>query len=158
LVHKSTAVSFSALGVLCLGSFFAAAAQPQVPPAVTTRQAGKLELQNPVEREIGPGQVDVFTVDAAGGQFLRIVAEQKGVDVVVRIVAPDGKVLVIADRSNYSFGPESASAIAPLPGSIQIQVEKHPLIAETGRYAVELTDLRDPTVRTPGAALLPAEG
>src|ERR1035437_540886 len=146
LVHKAAPVAICALGVLWLGSFFAAAPQPQGGPPPTTRQAGKLELHHPVERDMGPGKADLFTVDAAAGQFLRVVADQKGVDVLLRIVDPEGKVLVTADRPG-AFGPESASAIVPRSGSLQVKVEMAPNTFGAGQYTIDLTDLRDPTER-----------
>jgi hypothetical protein len=144
-VHKTALAAIRALGILWLASLFIAAQQPQGAPPTTTRQAGKLELHHPVERDLGPGQADLFTVDAAAGQFLRVVADQKGVDVLVRIVDTEGKVLVTADRPSGAFGPESASVIAPRTGPLRINVEKAPATSETGHYAIELTDLRDPT-------------
>src|SRR5579872_5443758 len=77
------------------------------PPGI----AGKLDLHSPVEREMKPGVTDLFSIEPSAGQFIRIVAEQIGVDVVVSITGPDGKVLVRADRPNGAFGPEAASAI-----------------------------------------------
>ena len=145
LVHKTAPAAILALDIFWLLSLFAAAPQPQGAPPTTTRQAGNLELHHPVERDLGPGQADLFTVDAAAGQFLRVVADQKGVDVLLRIVDPEGKVLVTADRPSGTFGPESASAVAPRSGPLQIKVEKAPGTSETGQYAIELTDLRDPT-------------
>src|SRR5580700_9589200 len=78
----------------------------------TARAPEKLELHRAIERELGPGLTDAFTVDMAAGQFAHVVAEQKGVNVVVTVVGPDGKVLVTADSPNYELGPEPASWIA----------------------------------------------
>ena len=112
--------------------------------AATVRAAGKLELHRAIERELGPGQTDVFTVDVAAGQFAHVVAEQKGVDVVVIVAGPDGKVLVTADSPNRTLGPEPASWIARAPGTFEVRVSKSGRSSETGRYQVELTDLREP--------------
>jgi len=66
---------------------FVPRAQPQTPPA-DVRPQGTLTLRQPVERELGPGQADLFTVEVTSGQFLHVVAQQQGVDVAV----------VLADR------------------------------------------------------------
>ena len=145
LVHKTAPSALRALGALWLASFLAAAPQPQAAPPTTIRQAGKLELHHPVGRDLGPGQADLFTVDATAGQFLRVVADQKGVNVLLRIVDPEGKVLVTANRPNNGFGPQAMSAIVPRSGSLQIKVEIAPDTHLEGQYAIELTDLRDPT-------------
>jgi len=114
-------------------------------PHAVVRQAGKLVLHQPVERELGPGQTDLFTVEVASGLFLHVEAEKKGVDVVVALADPGGKVLVTADSPNGAFGPAPVSLIADHGGEYQIRVAKSPRSAETGRYRIELTDLHPPT-------------
>jgi CHAT domain-containing protein/Tfp pilus assembly protein PilF len=127
-----------------------AAHAAMVPPGAATvpagrgRAAGKLALHQPIERELGPGQFDVFTVDVAAGQFLHVVAEKKGVDVVVVLADPQGKPAVTADIGR-AFGREPASLIADGSGEYQVLVEKSPRSSETGRYRIELTDLHSPT-------------
>jgi CHAT domain-containing protein/tetratricopeptide (TPR) repeat protein len=113
--------------------------------AAAVRQAGKLALHQPVERELGPGQTDVFTAEAAAGLFLHVVVEKKGADVVLVLADPQGRPLVSADSPNGTFGPVTASLIADRGGTYQIQMVKSPRSSETGRYRIELTDLHTPT-------------
>jgi WD40 repeat protein/Tfp pilus assembly protein PilF len=145
LIRKTGPVAIRTLSVFWLGSFFAAAPQPQSALPTTIRQAGKLELHQPVERNMGPGQVDLFTLNAGTGQFLRVVADQKGVNIWLHIIDPEGNTLVTADRPGVSGGPQSASAIIPRSGLFQIKVEMAPDAFGAGQYAIEMTDLRDPT-------------
>jgi len=109
-------------------------------PPAAVRQAGKLALHQPVERELGPGQTDVFTVDIAAGQFVHVVVEKKGVDAVLVLADEQGKPLVTADSPNGAFGLEPASLIPERGGEYQIQVAKAPRSSENGRYrnAIEL--------------------
>lgn len=110
------------------------------------RQAGALELNRSIERDIGPGQNDAFTVDAAAGQFLHIVVQKQGVNVLATIADPEGRTLMTADDPPYrAFGSEPVSAIANVPGTYQIRVSKSPRTSESGRYRIELTALRNPT-------------
>ena len=46
-------------------------------------QYGRLELRQPVEHEIAGGQTDKFTVEMQSCQFLHVVAEQKGIDILL---------------------------------------------------------------------------
>jgi CHAT domain-containing protein len=117
----------------------------QSPPIA--REAGKLQLHQPVERELGPGQTDVFSVDIAAGQFLHVVVQKKGVDAVLSIVDPSGKPLVTADSPNSTLGPQPASAIAEAPGIYSVKVAKSGRTKETGKYVIELTDLGEPSER-----------
>src|ERR1035441_9882321 len=130
-----------AAGVVLIPSAWAQAPPGGAAPPAVARQAGRLALHQPVERELGPGQTDVFTVDVAAGLFLHVEAEKKGVDVVLVLADPAGKPLVTADSPNGAFGPEPASLIADQGGEYQIRVPRSPRSAETGRYRIELTDL-----------------
>ncbi len=143
-VQKTAPVVIRGLALL-LVAILAAAQQPQTAPTATIRQAGELDLHRPVERDLGPGQADLFTVEAAAGQFLHVVADQKGLDVLLRIVDPEGKVLVTADRPSGAFGREAISAITQQSALLQIKVEMSPGTSEAGQYTIELTDMRDPT-------------
>jgi CHAT domain-containing protein/Tfp pilus assembly protein PilF len=119
--------------------------QAQAPPPVV-REAGKLVLNQPVERELGPGQTDAFTVEASPGQFLHVVVEKAGIDVVVVLADPEGRPLVTADGPPYrAFGPQTASVVTESGGAYQIRVAKSPRTSETGHYRIELTDLHTPT-------------
>lgn len=91
------------------------------PPSVA-RQAGKLVLHRPVERELGAGQTDVFTLSVSAGLFLHVETEKKGVDVEVVLADPEGKPLITADSPNGAFGPVPASLIADRAGEYQIRV------------------------------------
>jgi len=122
----------------------------QAPPAgaespAVVRQAGKMALYRPVERELGPGQTDVFTVDVAAGQFLHVVVEKQGANAVLVLADPDGKALVTADSPNGAFGPKPASLIAERGSAYQIRVAKSPRSPETGRYRIELIGVHLPT-------------
>jgi hypothetical protein len=86
------------------------------------RQAGKLVLHRPVERELGAGQTDVFTLSVSAGLFLHVETEKKGVDVEVVLADPEGKPLITADSPNGAFGPVPASLIADRAGEYQIRV------------------------------------
>ena len=124
-----------AAGAALISSTWAQTPQGGAAPLAVARQAGKLALHQPVERELRPGQTDVFTVEVAAGLFLHVVAEKKGVDVVLVLAGPQGKPLVTADSPN-AFGPEPASLIANGGGEYQIRVAKSPRDSETGRYRI----------------------
>ena len=122
-----------------------AASQDRQGEAINVRQAGTLQLNVPIEREIGPGQTDSFTVAASARQLLHVVVQKEGVNTVVAILSPDGRILMTGDDPPYrAFGTEPVSAIAVSGGEYQIRVSKSPRTAETGRYRIELTALRIP--------------
>src|SRR5262249_27024756 len=46
------------------------------------------------DRELKAGDAHSYKLNLASGQFLHVVVEQKGIDVVVRLFLPDGKKLI----------------------------------------------------------------
>jgi hypothetical protein len=65
---------------------------------------------------------------------LHIVVEQKGINVVVALFAPDG-----------SAGPEPISIIAEAAGSYKLEVSSLEAKAEAGHYQVKIAELRSAT-------------
>jgi len=108
------------------------------------RECGSLMLHVPVEQEISGGQTNEYTVEVQAGQFLHVVAVQKGVDVVLSIEDPAGNSAVRSDTPNGSFGAEPASIIAKVDGPYHVKVSVLSPSASPGKYSVEVTDLRAP--------------
>ena len=111
------------------------------------RAVEKLEPHRVIERELGPRQTDEYTVDVKAGQFVRLVAWQMGVDVSVTVLDPLAKTVLEADRLNGAFGPEAASFIGEISGEHRVRVSSGS--TSTGRYRMELMELREPTEADP---------
>jgi len=72
------------------------------------------------ERELAGGQTHVYRVEANAGDFLQIRVEQKGVDVLLKLLSPggtDAKSLAEMDSPNGKNGPETLSFVATVSGS-----------------------------------------
>src|SRR5881397_2048955 len=54
-----------------------------------------------LEQGIRGGETQVYTVELQAGQFLRVTVEEKGVDVEVRLVDPQGRLVVGADSPSF---------------------------------------------------------
>src|SRR5947208_13560577 len=65
-----------------------------------------LELRKPIEREITTGDVHSYSVSVTAAQVLDVVVEQRGIDVVVDVRAPDGRKIMEVDSPNGTEGPE----------------------------------------------------
>jgi CHAT domain-containing protein/Tfp pilus assembly protein PilF len=103
-----------------------------------------LELGKPIERELKGGEVHAYTFKPEAGQFVSIVVEQRGIDVVVVVLAPDGKHLAEVDSPNGSNGPEPLSFVANGSGNYRIEVRPLEKTA-TGRYAIRIEAIRAAT-------------
>ncbi|MCA1630211.1 MAG: hypothetical protein LC774_07735, partial [Acidobacteria bacterium] len=81
-----------------------------------------LEVGKPVERELAGGGAHAYAVTVEAGQFLHIIVEQRGVDVVVALFAPDGKRLQEVDSPNGTQGAEPLKWVAKDSGVFRLEV------------------------------------
>ena len=58
-----------------------------------------------VERTLAPGQSQSFTINLEQDQFLQLVVDQHGIDVVIKAFSPEGKGLGEFDSPNGTEGP-----------------------------------------------------
>ena len=105
------------------------------------RAAGKLKLHRVIGRKPAKGQIDEYRLEVAAGQFVRLVARQMGVDVILQVLNPLGKPLLVMDRTNGKFGPEAVSFIGDRDGEYRVRVQN---VSGTGRYRMELLEQRAP--------------
>ena len=123
--------------VLLLGS--AAATVPAQtaagsPLSQQTTESTPLELGKPVERELAGDAAHSYRITLAANQFLHVVVEQKGIDVVVALFAPDGKKVAEVDSPNGSQGPEPILVMAEVTGTYRLEVRSFDAKAGAGRY------------------------
>src|SRR5277367_5086827 len=88
------------------------------------------------------GDKHAYRVALQAGDFLHVVADQRGIDVVLAISGPDGKDVGAMDSLNGSFGPENVSIIAPVAGMYRIEVRSFDASAVAGEFGIRITELR----------------
>jgi hypothetical protein len=117
-------------------------------PGETARaQSDSLQPGIPIERKIAQGQAHSFSVALEQDQFLQLVVDQHGIDLVVRVFSPTGKRLGEFDSPNGDEGPEDVSLVAATAGVYRIEVtplgqfENIP----AGRYDIKIVELRRAT-------------
>lgn len=106
-----------------------------------------LELGKPIEREIAGGQSHLYQVSLAEGQYLSIVVDQRGVDLVATLAGPDGKKLIEVDSPNGTQGPEPLKWIVKAAGIYRMEVRSLEKDAKPGRYEAKIVELRAATDR-----------
>jgi hypothetical protein len=112
-------------------------------PTANAQSRTTLQVGTPVERTLGPGQSQEFTITLEENNFVQLVVEQRGIDVVVRVMSPDAKVLGEFDSPNGDDGPEHVSFVGRTAGGYRINVS--PLSAgdpSTGRFEIKVLELR----------------
>ncbi len=112
--------------------------QPQTAPAATV-----LELGKPIERELAGGQSHSYQITLTEGQFVSVVVGQRGIDVLVRLLGPDGKQINESDYEIRSWGREVVSQVAEVAGSYRLNVQAKWRKAPAGHYELQVTELRD---------------
>jgi CHAT domain-containing protein len=101
-----------------------------------------LTTGQPLTRSLIGDKTHTYSVDLLTGQFLHIVVEQQGIDLIVRIVKAGGETIVEVDRPNGMQGPEAVSLVAPETGEYQIQVIPASKRAPPGNYRLIVHPLR----------------
>src|SRR5258705_1099090 len=119
-------------------------------PADPTSNAQQNDATKPpplsaIERGLKGGETHSYKINLKGGQFLHAVVEQKGVDVVVVLFAPDGKQITDTDSPNDRWGTEPILLVAPTAGDYRVDIRSPNGRAPAGRYAVRIIALREAT-------------
>lgn len=102
----------------------------------------RLEQGKPIEHELKGGDSHFYSIRLEKGQFAGIVVDQRGIDVVVLVFAPDGKQLGEVDSPNGDKGPEPVSVFAKTTGDYRVEVRSLEKNAPFGRYEIKVTELR----------------
>jgi CHAT domain-containing protein/tetratricopeptide (TPR) repeat protein len=108
--------------------------------AVSTLKQGE-----PVERELAGGQTHSYQLLPTSGQFLHVVVDQRGIDVLVVLFGPDGKQLAEVDSPGGTSGIEPVFWVAKIPGSYRVEVQSLDKEALSGRYEIRVEELRAAT-------------
>lgn len=95
-----------------------------------------------LEREIRAGEIHIYPVELQAGQFLRVVVQENGLDLEVRLVGPDGKIETGVDTYGLGFDcQEDLAAVAKSSGPYRVEVKavKDP---PAGSYELNVTSVR----------------
>jgi CHAT domain-containing protein/tetratricopeptide (TPR) repeat protein len=107
-----------------------------VAPAVVRAQSAQTP---PIEREIGGGELHSMRLSLTAGQFVRAVFDQRGVDIVLVLLGPDGRELTRVDSPVGEWGPEPLFFEVGTTGYYTIQVRPRRESAGPGRYEFTMT-------------------
>lgn len=114
------------------------------------REIRRLEAGKPIEQELSGGQAHFYQISLTSGQYLRLVVDQQGIDVLVILTGPDGKALAEVDRPIGPQGPEPVSFAAAISGAYGVEVRAAEKEAPAGRYKINVAELRETTAQDRG--------
>jgi erythromycin esterase len=101
-----------------------------------------LKKDRPIERTIGGATSHNYALRLKKKQFCYTEIDQRGVDVVVRMFAPNGTRLQEIDNPNKTQNPEPMTLIADSTGDYRIEVSPLEPNAPVGHYVVSVIALR----------------
>lgn len=87
-------------------------------------------------REIRSGETHAYLVDLQAGQYLRVVLQEDGIDLFIRLLGPDRTVASGSD--GLVGGTEDFAGVAEVSGSFQVAVGAPPKKGAQGRYRLRV--------------------
>jgi CHAT domain-containing protein/Tfp pilus assembly protein PilF len=111
--------------------------------AVTVSARQSDDLSKAVEREIGGGESHSYKINLASGQFLRVVVEQKGLDVAVALFGTNDKLLIEVNTRDLVPSSETLYWVAKEAGNYRLQLRPVAKESPPGRYVVKIEELRE---------------
>src|SRR6266511_1830471 len=109
------------------------------------KEARLLEPGKPHRRELAGGQRHVYRIRLAADQFLKAVIEQDGIDLVARLLGPDGKQIMEFDSERRLRGRETVAQVAEGEGDYRLVVQPRQKAAQAGAYEIQIEELRAAT-------------
>jgi CHAT domain-containing protein/Tfp pilus assembly protein PilF len=110
---------------------------PAAPPARQELRVGAV-----LERRLAGGESQSFQLEASPGTRLLVTAEQRGIDVVIDVLRPDGTPVIAVD--GIVEGPETALLPEEAAGTLEIRVRSPNPGVAPGDYTLRVEELPAP--------------
>ena len=117
-------------------------------PAVLPNQQADTKILEPgsvTTREIAGGQLHRYQIVLTQGQLANVVVKQLGIDVALRVIAPDGVTVAESSSESSPDGIEVASLAAESTGTHTIEIFPIAVKSVNSSYSIELSNLRPAT-------------
>ena len=98
-----------------------------------------------VETRLDGGGEHVYRLSLEAEHYARVKVEQRGIDVLLELSSPDGRLLTTVDSPNGTEGPETVSLVSGDGGLYTLAVRSLDTDAEPGQYEIRLVDRRPAT-------------
>lgn len=105
--------------------------------------AEKIDPAQSINKEMSGGQIHPYRLDLEEGQFVRLIVDQQGIDVVIRLFGPEGgSPVTVVDSPTGTQGPETVIEVAAVSGSYGVEVRAVEKDAPAGHYELTVPDRR----------------
>ncbi len=109
------------------------------------KDARALEAGKSIKGELAGGRRHAYRISLGADQFLKVIVEQQGIDVVAQVSGPDGKQILEFDSESRPQGREEVSLVAEAAGSFLLIVRPKLDGAPAGSYEIRVEELRAAT-------------
>jgi CHAT domain-containing protein len=109
------------------------------------KDARPLEAGKPIKGELAGGRQHAYRISLGADQFLKVIVEQQGIDVVAQVSGPDGKQILEFDSEGGLQGREEVSLVAEVAGDYQLVVLPTQNRASAGSYEIWIEEIRAAT-------------
>jgi enterochelin esterase family protein len=109
-----------------------------VPACVPTQEPRDLVSGLNVERTLGPGDKHTYLITLQEGAAVIGEADQHGVDLVIDVLDPDGKLIYTVDSPNGTEGPEPIDLTAFRTGRYTLVIHTLDEKAKPGKYVMKI--------------------
>jgi CHAT domain-containing protein/Tfp pilus assembly protein PilF len=106
------------------------------------KEVRALEAGKSIKDELAGGGRHAYRISLGSDQFLKVVVEQQGIDLVAQVSGPDGKQIVEFDSESRLQGQEEVSLVAEAAGAFQLIVRTKLNGAPSGSYEIRVEELR----------------
>jgi CHAT domain-containing protein/Tfp pilus assembly protein PilF len=103
--------------------------------------APQLEHGKPIERELAGGESHTYQIPLNAGNYVKLVVDQRGIDVSVSIFNPDGKPITEVNSEPRTEGAETVTWVAEEAGSYRVAVLGKYKNVAAGRYQIQVAEL-----------------
>jgi CHAT domain-containing protein len=96
----------------------------------------------PIVRDLAGIESHSYQMSLTVGQYVRVVVDQRGIDVVVKLIGPDGKQVNEFDSDSRVQGQEIASWVSEKAGTYRLEVSAKNKVTASGQYVIQAVILR----------------
>jgi len=109
------------------------------------KAVAQLQLGSPVEEALRGAESHAYQLQLEANQYLRVMVEQKGVDVAMTLFGPGEAKLAEIILPHTLQGRKVIIAVTQQSGDHRLEVRSQKKDAAAGRYEVKILDLREAT-------------
>lgn len=121
------------------------ASTPPTTAAPDDEESTFLEQGRVIDRELAGSQKHRYKIALAAGQYANLLVDQRGIDVAVHVLNPNGKEMLYFDFEKRKEGNEIVELVAESAITFEFLVRPTYLLAPAGRYQIQVKEMRAAT-------------